>query len=154
MVDTWQCIVWCSSPPFIGSIPSSNHHIRVMWVHRGELTTICVGTLALVERLGAIILEMFGCCVAVRLTVIKLEGWAMSFVSVEIQIIEKIDIFDCGCLIIKGILWDRRWRVPSIRIFSHTCWFVYRNAFLIMKLSKLPSFRMIPALIDSQSIEK
>ena len=38
---------------------------------------------------------------------------------------------------LKGILWDRRWIVPSIGIFSHTCWSFYRNAFLIMKLSKL-----------------
>ena len=43
---------------------------------------------------------------------------------------------------LKGILWDRRWSPPSIRIFSHTCWFFYGNAFLIMKLSKLSSFRL------------
>ena len=55
-----------------------------------------------------------------------------------------------GCRL-KGILWDRRWIVPSIRIFSHTCWFVYRNAFLIMKLSNPPTFRAIRALIASQS---
>ena len=52
---------------------------------------------------------------------------------------------------IKGILWDCRWSPPSIRIYSHTCWFVYRNAFLIMKLSKPPSFKVIRALIASQS---
>ena len=56
--------------------------------------------------------------------------------------------------IIKGILWDRRWSTPSIRISphtGHTCWFFYGNTFLIMKLSKLPSFRAIRALIASQS---
>ena len=52
---------------------------------------------------------------------------------------------------LKGILWDRRWSTSSIRIFSHTCWFFYGNAFLIMKLSKLPSFRAIRAPIASQS---
>ena len=36
--------------------------------------------------------------------------------------------------------------------FSHTCWFCYRNKFLIIKLSKLPSFRAIQALIASQSM--
>ena len=41
---------------------------------------------------------------------------------------------------LKGILWDRRWSTPSIKIFSHTCWFFYRNAFLLMKLSNPPSF--------------
>ena len=40
----------------------------------------------------------------------------------------------------KGILWDRRWIAPSIGIFSHTCGYFYRNAFLIMKLSNPPSF--------------
>ena len=51
----------------------------------------------------------------------------------------------------KGILWDRRWIAPSIDIFPQTCWFFYRNAFLIMKLSNPPSFRAIRALIASQS---
>ena len=37
--------------------------------------------------------------------------------------------------VFKGILWDRRWIAPSIGIFSHTCGFVYRNAFLLLKLS-------------------
>ena len=37
-------------------------------------------------------------------------------------------------IFVKGILWDRRWSPPSIKIFSHTCWFVYRSAFLIMNL--------------------
>ena len=40
----------------------------------------------------------------------------------------------------KGILWDRRWIAPSIGIFPQTCWFFYRNAFLILKLSSPPSF--------------
>ena len=44
------------------------------------------------------------------------------------------------CIDIKGILWDRRWIAPSIGIFSHTCRFSYRNAFLLMKLSNPPSF--------------
>ena len=57
-----------------------------------------------------------------------------------------------GLPTIKGILWDRRWSSPSIRIFSHTCWFLYGNAFLIMTLSKPPSFRVIRALIASQSM--
>ena len=53
---------------------------------------------------------------------------------------------------IKGILWDRKWSPPSIGICSHPrCWFVYRNAFLIMKLSNLPSFRAIRVLIALQS---
>ena len=39
----------------------------------------------------------------------------------------------------------------SIRICSHTCWLFYWNAFIIMKLSKLPSFRVIRAVIASQS---
>ena len=41
---------------------------------------------------------------------------------------------------------------PLIGIFSHTCWLVYWNAFLIMKLSNPPSFRAIRALIASQSM--
>ena len=36
--------------------------------------------------------------------------------------------------------------------FLHTYCFFYRNAFLIMKLNKLPSFRAIQALIASQSM--
>ena len=52
---------------------------------------------------------------------------------------------------LKGILWDRRWSLSSIRIFSHTCWFFYGNAFIIMKLYKFPSFRAIRAPIASQS---
>ena len=45
---------------------------------------------------------------------------------------------------IKGILWDRRWIAPSIGIFFPTdANFVFRNAFLIMKLSNPPSFRAI-----------
>ena len=54
-------------------------------------------------------------------------------------------------LTLKGIRWDRRWSPPSIRIFPTHADFVYINAFLIMKLSKLPSFRVIRALIASQS---
>ena len=55
--------------------------------------------------------------------------------------------------LVKGILCDCQLRAPSIGIFSYTCWFFYRNAFLIMKLNKLPlSFRMIRALIASQSM--
>ena len=45
---------------------------------------------------------------------------------------------------IKGILWDRRWIAPSIGIFSHTCGFVYRNAFLLMKLSNPHKFLSDP----------
>ena len=56
--------------------------------------------------------------------------------------------------LLKGILWDRRWIAPSIGISSHTCWFFYGNAFLIIKLSKLPSFKVIRALIASQSTFK
>ena len=52
---------------------------------------------------------------------------------------------------VKGILWDRRWSTPSIGISPQICWLVYRNAFLIMKLSNPPSFRAIRALIASQS---
>ena len=55
---------------------------------------------------------------------------------------------------VKGKLWDRRWSPPSIRIYPHTCWFIYRNAFLIMKVSKLPNFRVIRAPIASQSTFK
>ena len=55
------------------------------------------------------------------------------------------------CLVLKGIIWDRRWSTPSIRISSHTCWFFYGNAFLLIKLSKLPRVRAIRALIASQS---
>ena len=55
------------------------------------------------------------------------------------------------CRHIKGILWDRRWSPLSIRIYYHTCWFLYGNALLIMKLSKLPSFKVIRALIASHS---
>ena len=51
----------------------------------------------------------------------------------------------------KGMLWDRRWIAPSIGICPQTWWFVYRNAFLIMKLSNPPSFRAVRALIASQS---
>ena len=40
---------------------------------------------------------------------------------------------------------------PLSGFFSHGCWFFYRNAFLIMKPSKLPSFRAIRALSASQS---
>ena len=36
---------------------------------------------------------------------------------------------DCDvCCLLQGILWDRMWIAPSIGIFSHTCWFFYRNA--------------------------
>ena len=52
---------------------------------------------------------------------------------------------------VKGILWDRRWSTPSIRILSHTCWYFFGNAFLIIKLRNPPSFRAIRALIASQS---
>ena len=45
---------------------------------------------------------------------------------------------------LKGIVWDRRWIAPSIGIFSpHMLIFFLRNAFLIIKLSNLPSFRAI-----------
>ena len=40
---------------------------------------------------------------------------------------------------LKGILWDCWKSPPSIRICSHTCWFVYGNTFLIMKLTKFQS---------------
>ena len=44
---------------------------------------------------------------------------------------------------IKGILWDRQWSPPSIRIVSHKCWFFFnRNAFLIMKLSRKAGFQV------------
>ena len=43
---------------------------------------------------------------------------------------------------------------PSIRISPHRCRFFLknRNAFLLKKLSNLPSFRVIGALIASQSM--
>ena len=49
---------------------------------------------------------------------------------------------------VKGILWDRRWSTPSIRIIfpTHADFFTE-----IMKLSNPPSFRAIRALIASQS---
>ena len=34
----------------------------------------------------------------------------------------------------QGILWDSKWIAPSIVIYSHTCGFCYRNAFIHMKL--------------------
>ena len=40
---------------------------------------------------------------------------------------------------------------PLSGFFPHILIFFYGNAFLIMKLSKLPSFRVIRALIASQS---
>ena len=40
-------------------------------------------------------------------------------------------------------IWDRQWSTPSFGILPHRCWFVYRNAFLIIKLSNLLSFRAI-----------
>ena len=41
---------------------------------------------------------------------------------------------------------------PALRIFSHTCWFLFTEMhYLIMELSKLPRFRVIRALIASQS---
>ena len=52
---------------------------------------------------------------------------------------------------LKGILWDRQGSPPSIVIFPPKCCFFYRNAFLIMKLSNITSFREIRALIASQS---
>ena len=37
---------------------------------------------------------------------------------------------------VGGILWDLQWSPPSIRVFPHRCWFVYRNAFLSFQVSE------------------
>ena len=74
------------------------------------------------------------------------------FRIVAIMLYIKSTLITVITISVKGILWDRRWSPPSIGIFSpHMLIFFYRNAFLIMKLSKLQSFRVIRALIASQS---
>ena len=72
------------------------------------------------------------CCLNLTLMTLKLtKYWHVSF---HHRSCAHCDINSFG---IKGILWDRQWSPPSIGISSHTCWYVYRNAFLIMKLSNL-----------------
>ena len=48
-------------------------------------------------------------------------------------------------VIFKGILWDRRWSTPSIRIFSHTCWFFLRQGISNHKTKQASKFQSDPS---------
>ena len=128
------------------------------WIDLNIPNTVMIFTFGSLHLLNGYEISVFETDCGGHLTIILLTNiclhlneWQLDWINI------KRDIwiwYHSNNALIKGILWDRRWRAPSIGVCSQTCWFVYRNAFLIMKLRKLPSFRMHRALIASQSTFK
>ena len=129
MINMTKWIARSSQPSIACAGSVSNHQIRIMCVVSGEISTFAIIAFRAIQCCRSVILKIFGSCIAICFSIIKLHGGYMTFVpEINVKKNQNESLFcDNGFMTMHKI-----WTVLETGIY---CLGLVSNFMILLKVS-------------------